>query len=87
MLLPNAADADEVLAETNLRLWERFDEYDSNKDFGGWARAIAHYEVLTRRKQIMRRQKVISDAAFEALAADAWEVTRPADRRASALRT
>ena len=35
-LVPNWADADEVIQETKLRLWVQFDQYDAAKDFGVW---------------------------------------------------
>ena len=39
-LVPNIASADDISQNTSLRLWERFDQFDPNKDFGAWARAI-----------------------------------------------
>src|SRR5665648_601860 len=53
-LVPNWADADEVIQETKLRLWTQFDQYDPTKDFGGWARAIAYFMVLAHRKRSQR---------------------------------
>ena len=53
-LVPNWADADEIIQETKLRLWEQFDQYDPTKDFGGWARAIAYFMMLAYRKQSQR---------------------------------
>ena len=38
-LVPNIASADDISQNTSLRLWERFDQFDPNKDFGAWARA------------------------------------------------
>lgn len=53
-LVPNWADADEILQDTKLRLWMQFDQYDPAKDFGGWARAIAYFLVLAHRKKSQR---------------------------------
>ena len=39
-LVPNWADADDILQDTKLELWERFAEYDPAGDFGAWARKI-----------------------------------------------
>ena len=85
-LLPNMADADEVFAETSIRLWEQFDDYDSERDFGAWARSIAHFHVLTRRKKIARRRVVLSDVALENLADRAWSMEQPSGGRQEALR-
>ncbi|WP_145282237.1 sigma factor [Pirellulimonas nuda] len=48
-LLPNFADADEVLQETKLRLWEQFDGYDPSQSFDAWARSVAYFQILTKR--------------------------------------
>jgi RNA polymerase sigma-70 factor (ECF subfamily) len=46
-LVPNRADAEEILQETNLVLWRRFDEYRPGSDFRAWAFQVAHYKVLS----------------------------------------
>lgn len=33
-LVPHLADADEIVQQTRLRLWEQFDQYDRARDFG-----------------------------------------------------
>ena len=53
-LVPNRADADDIAQEVKIRLWEQFDSYDPTKDFGVWARTIAHYQVLTYREKQSR---------------------------------
>ena len=55
-LVPNWADADEIAQETKLRLWEQFQTYDPSRDFGAWARTIAHFQVLTYRKKAGRER-------------------------------
>jgi RNA polymerase sigma-70 factor (ECF subfamily) len=85
-LLPDWPAADEIMADTNIRLWEQFDEYDSNKDFGSWACTIAHYLVLARRKEVARQRRVLSDSTIEVVAEYASQAAEPSDRRMSALR-
>jgi len=60
-LMPNWVDADDVFAETNIRLWKQFDEYESEKDFGAWACAIARFQILSRRSELTRERKILSD--------------------------
>ena len=50
-LVPRWADADDILQETNLRLWEEFDKYLRNTDFASWAMRVAFFQVLTFRKR------------------------------------
>lgn len=53
-LVPNIAAADEIAQETNLRMWEQFDEFDRSKAFISWACTIAYYQILTYRKKSQR---------------------------------
>ena len=70
-LVPNWIEADEVVQQTRIRLWEQFDRYNASGDFGAWARSIAYYQVLTYRKQSGRRATYLSDEALSKLVAAA----------------
>ena len=50
-LVPNWADADEILQETNIRLWEEFEKFETGTNFAAWAVRVAHFQVLTWRGQ------------------------------------
>src|ERR1041385_5530180 len=53
-LVPNVADAEDIVQQTALSLWEKFDTYDSNQPFTPWACRFA----LNKAKQwIERRQR------------------------------
>ena len=53
-LVPNMADAEDIVQQTALALWEKFDSYDSNQPFTPWACRFA----LNKTKQwIERRQR------------------------------
>ena len=67
-LVPNWSDADDIIAETNMRLWEQFDEFDRGKDFGAWARSVAYYQVLTHRKRAQRNRARLSADVIKLLA-------------------
>jgi RNA polymerase sigma-70 factor (ECF subfamily) len=82
-LVPHWPDADEIVQQTRIRLWEQFHDYDADKDFGAWARAIAYYQVLTFRKQSGRRAAVLSSAAIEKLAAEVEQVADLSPRHAA----
>lgn len=83
-LVPNWTDADEILQETNIRLWEEFDRFEPGTNFAAWAIRVAHYQVLTWRKKRDRSRLVFDDAALESLAV-APEDESAADRRRAAL--
>lgn len=44
-LLPNAADADDVLQRCSLLLWKKFAHFDVSRSFRAWACGVAFYEV------------------------------------------
>jgi RNA polymerase sigma-70 factor (ECF subfamily) len=67
-LVHNAADAEEILQETNLVLWRKFDEFRPGSDFARWACRIAHFEVLKYRERKSGREKLFSDSFIESLA-------------------
>ncbi len=53
-LVPNVADAEDIVQQTALALWEKFDAYDPNQPFTPWACRFA----LNKAKQwIDRRQR------------------------------
>lgn len=52
-LIPCRNDADEVMQETSLVLWRKFNEYQMEGSFTGWACGIARIEVL----RLMDRKK------------------------------
>ena len=53
-LVPNWSDAEDIVQETCARLWEQFDDYRPDADFGAWACTIAHYRVLAYRERTGR---------------------------------
>src|SRR5213075_2515331 len=53
-LVPNVADAEDIVQQTALALWEKFDAYDADQPFTPWACRFA----LNKTKQwIERRQR------------------------------
>lgn len=68
-LIPHRADADEVMQETNLVLWERFGEFQPRSDFRAWAFQVAYYksrQFLDR----MQRSRLCFGEAFTAKLAE-----------------
>ena len=54
LLVPNVADAEDIVQQTALALWEKFDAYDRSQPFTPWACRFA----LNKAKQwIERRQR------------------------------
>ncbi len=51
MYVPNLSDADDLLQQTAVVLWNKFDSYNSNKSFSGWGIGIARNEILKLQSQ------------------------------------
>ena len=77
-LLPNRADAEDVLQETNLILCRKANEYDPNGHFQGWAFQIARYQVMAQITKTMRIRLQFSTEVVEALAAEEFDSKRMA---------
>jgi RNA polymerase sigma-70 factor, ECF subfamily len=64
------ADADDVMQETRLRLWQQFDKYVPGTDFGAWARSVAYYLVLAHREKASRSRLQFGAAFCDAIASE-----------------
>lgn len=85
-LVPNWNDADDILQEVAVRLWDQFDDYRPEADFGGWACTIAHYEVLSYRKRAGRNALQAGPAFDQAVLEEMAAAERAAGPRLNALR-
>ena len=72
-LVPNIADAQDILQETAIALWAKADEYRLEEPFMPWAARFAWFQVRKFRMYQARRHRhvvALSDEALAALAAD-----------------
>lgn len=53
-LVPNVADAEDIVQQTALALWEKFDAYDPSQPFTPWA---CRFALNKARQWIERRQR------------------------------
>jgi RNA polymerase sigma-70 factor (ECF subfamily) len=67
-LVLSRADADDVLQETALVLWEKFDQYEPGTHFDRWAFRIAYFQVKVLRQNKARDRLQFGDSVFERLA-------------------
>jgi RNA polymerase sigma-70 factor, ECF subfamily len=81
-LVPNFADAEELAQQVRLRLWQQFDQYDAEKDFGAWARTIAHYLILAHYKTAAALRARFSQQTVETIAEQAGTfIEQDSDRK------
>lgn len=84
-LVPNLSDADEILQETHVKLWEEQERFELGTDFAAWAIRVAHFEVLTWRKRRSRRPMIFDDALLNDLTKSIETVGELAEKRQNAL--
>ena len=72
-LLPTSSDAAEVLQETSLVLWKKFDTFEVGTNFYAWACRIARYQAMKHYENKNRGAQLFDTHTLELLAADAME--------------
>jgi RNA polymerase sigma-70 factor (ECF subfamily) len=69
LLVPNRAEADDILQETSVILWRKFGEFQSGTSFFHWAAQVARNKVRDFRKHAARdRHRFWSDELVESIA-------------------
>jgi RNA polymerase sigma-70 factor (ECF subfamily) len=81
-----AAVAEELLQIIAGTLWEKWEQFDTNRPFRPWALGMARLEVLKWRQHLARSKEVLSPEAIEQLAEAADELAPELDRRYGFLR-
>ena len=74
-LLPHRQDAEDILQETCLTIYDKFGEFTQGTDFVAWAMRIAWWKVREAKLKFARSRVVFSDEVMEALACTAQEMT------------
>lgn len=72
-LLPTWNDADEVLQQTAIVIWRKFDQYDPETNFMKWACVIARFEALAYRRKMARDRLVFREDVLELMAEEGAE--------------
>jgi RNA polymerase sigma-70 factor (ECF subfamily) len=85
-LVPNRADAEEILQEVNLYLCRHADEFEPGTDFVSWALKVAHFRVLKWRERRSHERLVFDDSLIERLVVAAESMNTDRDRRYDALK-
>lgn len=81
----NHNDAEDILQNTSVVLWNKFDTFQPSTNFLAWACRIAEFEVFRYRRQKRSQSKLLSDETVQMLARHALTSASSADARQSAL--
>ena len=78
--------AEDILQETNRKLWQLRDEYDHSREFLPWAFTVAFNQVRAARTKIKRERLVFQDEeVLHAIANEQVIWSRHSDERGAAL--
>src|SRR5262249_2462889 len=69
MLLGDVHDANNVLQETNMKLWTKAEDYRPGSNFRAWAREIAYYCALSFSRDRRRERLVVDFSLVENIVA------------------
>lgn len=72
-LLPTAHDVDDVVQQSAIAIWRKFDQFDLATHFMKWACVIARFEALAYRRKMARDRLVFSEEIMELMADEGVE--------------
>lgn len=81
----SAADAEEILQETNLVIWSKFSQFQEDTNFFAWGAAIANFEILRFRQRRQRDKHTFSHEFVESIALEVGRQLETVDERHQAL--
>ncbi|NLF07777.1 MAG: sigma-70 family RNA polymerase sigma factor [Pirellulaceae bacterium] len=84
-LIPSWQDAEDILQETKLQLWQEFATFRLGSDFLAWARTVARYVVRTHVKRNRRKPLFLSDELSDILMDRIFQMPEQADRHLEIL--
>jgi RNA polymerase sigma-70 factor (ECF subfamily) len=67
-LVPHRADAEDLLQQASLIMWEKFDPQAPPEDFAAWGSRIAYFKIRDYRRTLRRSRVVFSDAMLDRVA-------------------
>lgn len=86
-LVPARADADDVMQEVSVVLWEKFDSFREGADFRVWAFGVARFEVLAWLRDKGRDRLVLDEEVVAKLADETAHDEPRLERQREALET
>ena len=73
-IVRNSTDAQDILQQTAITLWKKFDDFDPDTDFARWAITVARFETLNFLKYRRRSRVYFDQGLMEQLEGDFLEI-------------
>ncbi len=70
-LCPNVNEADDILQDVKMVLWQKFDHFEAGTSFIAWARKIAFFKVLSYRKKKSKAPYLADESILMEISDDA----------------
>lgn len=86
-LVPSRADADDVMQEVAIVLWEKFSDFQEGAEFRPWAFGIARFKVLSWLRDKGRDRLVLSEEVVDLIAEETAQDETRLERQRRALET
>ena len=64
-MVPNQADSEDIMQETIILMWEKFDQYVPDSNFIAWALTIAKFKILSYLRDASRSKVHFDDSVVE----------------------
>jgi RNA polymerase sigma-70 factor (ECF subfamily) len=84
-LVPRLNDANDVLQQTNLVIWNKRGEFEPGTDIQAWACRIAYYEVLAHRQRWRRDRLEFDNVLLDQMADEVIDTLADSDAELRAL--
>ena len=84
-MIPDINAADDIMQETSIVMWKKFDQFKPGTDFGSWAVTIAHFMVLTYLRKSSRSKYCFSNELVEKLAIESASTLETYEKKQVAL--
>lgn len=84
-LIPNWADAEDIMQETTMTMWHKFDTFKLGTDFTAWGIRIAYYEFLIFRRKQHNKKLQFRSEIIDTIAKQVSVVFTEIDSRAELL--
>ena len=64
-LVPQVTDAEEIMQQTTIAMWKKFDSFEPNTNFSAWGMQVAKYHVLKYRSRQAKNQRILEPEILE----------------------
>ena len=86
-MVPNRTDAEDILQNTVMQMWERFEDFEPGTNFLAWSLTLARFQVLTHRKTAQRSKIRFTETTLDLLAQDNMTLSQQTNARHEALQS